>query len=154
MNKFIFLSILCVLIQIICSNSFKFDRFRIKSGKQHNSDLNHVTGFKMINLRGGFDSNHLIKLSNYINSNPSSYFNGIFTSLFSVVAICKIIQAKTSLGKDVNSSEKKPSEVLKLQINFLSVFWLLRMAGKADTYRSLLYIIVYIFYICNFQTFY
>ena len=144
MNKFIFLSILCVLIQIICSNSFKLDRFCIKSGKQRNSHLNHVSGFKMINLRGGFDSNHLIKLSNYINSNPSSYFNGIFTSLFSVVAICKIIQAKKNLGKDVNSNEKKPSEVLKLQLNFLSVFWLLRMAGKADTYLFLLLFFIYL----------
>ena len=79
----------------------------------------------VLTLRGGLSS--LSDLQRTIGATPDNLFNGLFLGLCGAAALWKFADATS--GKQTGASEAtKPAEVRDLQIKFLSVFWLMRMA--------------------------
>ena len=87
-------------------------------------------------LRGGSLSLDALpaRLDAYAKTTPTNFFNAIFIALGGFIALFKLIDSQliskskstSSLGD--SSNDKKPEAMKSLQLRFLGVFWLLRMA--------------------------
>jgi hypothetical protein len=77
-----------------------------------------------LSLRGG----SICKIAEVIGSNPNTLFNGVFAGLCGTAALWKMADAVSTKDSSA-SAASKPTGVRNLQVKFLSVFWLMRMAG-------------------------
>ena len=81
-----------------------------------------------IRLRGGAVPLAFVEgIKATTNLNPSNYFNSLFAVLISAVILFKGAE-KGNYRNPAKGKASKPANVRSLQVRFLSVFWLLRMA--------------------------
>lgn len=129
-----------LLITVACNNAFKtvYGKQQFISNNlkiyNHNNNRNNNNIFNknintrnVMSLRGGFQADLSIDLlKTHLTSNPSNLFNGLLILLLSGTAIIKGIEKFGS--SSTTATDEKPAGVKDLQIRFLTVFWLLRMA--------------------------
>ena len=102
----------------------------------------------ILSLRGGsLAGTTLQSIPKLLTSTPDNFFNAIFASLFGSALVWKVADAAKK-GKDGSKSEVKPAGVKDLQAKFLSVFWLIRMAGN-DNYRDQSLYLCFILHFCS-----
>lgn len=77
-------------------------------------------------VRGGAISSTIDIASQALTSSPQSLFNGLLVALGSTTVLWKVVGALSN--RNGKSEEAKPKGVMQLQMKFLSVFWLMRMA--------------------------
>lgn len=70
----------------------------------------------------------LEQLPGKLSSSPDSLFNGVFAGLMTTATAWKFLEYSKSTIDSQDKADEKPAGVKELQIKFLSVFWLLRMA--------------------------
>ena len=85
-----------------------------------------------VSIKGGsiaVSTGLLQQLPEKLKSSPDSMFNGIFAGLMTAATVWKVLEyRKPATATLQGKAEEKPAGVKELQIKFLSVFWLLRMA--------------------------
>ena len=80
----------------------------------------------LLYIRGGQISSSIPSVaSKFLTKTPDSLFNALFFTLCSTALIWKGYESSKATEDKI---ENKPDSVKRFQINFLSVFWLLRMA--------------------------
>ena len=63
-----------------------------------------------------------------LTSCPDSLFNGVFAGLMTTATVWKLLEYRKSAVASEGKADEKSPGVKELQVKFLSVFWLLRMA--------------------------
>jgi len=106
-----------------------------KNGLYASSRLYGIRGgFIADTISSSFDFNVVSKLSAYILSSPTNLFNSLLASLACLTFLLRFIDSRASASSSQSSDDQvvKPAGVKSLQFRFLSVFWLMRMAGMID----------------------
>jgi hypothetical protein len=93
-----------------------------KANRLSKSEMSMSLSGVMSFPRGG----SIVEAAKNFNSSPTSLFNASLVSLALLTAVFKVL-LRASAG-DQSGAPTKPKSVRKLQIRFLSVFWLLRCA--------------------------
>lgn len=79
-------------------------------------------------LRGGGIIDSMSAISMQFTGSPTNFFNGLLSLLGIIAFGWKAIELKSNKVESDNFNSEKPAGVKSLQLRFLVVFWLLRMA--------------------------
>jgi hypothetical protein len=133
---------LCVATRAFYAPSSKLIAFNsspswkpLPAGSSLRHASNAVSSLSNLNtLRGGSLSLDALsaRLSTYAKTTPTNFFNALFIALGGFIMLFKLID-RHLISKDEGTSsgsskDAKPEAMKSLQLRFLGVFWLLRMA--------------------------